>query len=304
MFSINWLQRRRTVAAVCVGVIASVSIALIIASHRASETRLAPYRLRTELSPRDGYAWVQLGKAYAAEKRFHDAEKAFKKAISLGETLALHDLGRFYRENGRLAEAALCFEQAQSYKAAGDVYAALGDQARARKAYEKASPTPSVIPTPEQKQFTAKEIEDALYPPKPPPNTGYRGEFFRVLEPLPRIQSGLPPKAPFQVTVPNDGFHYWIKLRRADSKSAQYLFVRSGETAAIDIDLGNYTLTYAVGKTWRGDLWRFGSETRYFKCDADFQFYEQENHVYGHTVELYPQPNGNLATKSIDPSEF
>jgi tetratricopeptide (TPR) repeat protein len=168
MFPFDWLQRHRIAAAICVGLIASILIALGIAFRRASETRLAPYRLRTELLPRDGHAWTRLGDAYATEKRIPDAEKAFKKAISLGDSVGLYGLGRLYRENGRLSEAALCYEQAHAYKLAGDVYAQMGDQANAKRFYEKESPSVSPAPLRSQPGSAAPAIakaEDILYPP-------------------------------------------------------------------------------------------------------------------------------------------
>jgi len=94
-FPVDWLQRHRIAVGIFLAFIASILDALGIASHRAAESRLAPYRLKTELSPRDGYAWMRLGEAYAAEKRFRDAEKALEKAVALGQSMALPSARQF-----------------------------------------------------------------------------------------------------------------------------------------------------------------------------------------------------------------
>ena len=45
------------------------------------------------------------------------------------------------------------------------------------------------------------------------------------------------------------------------------------------------------------DDWRFGSETRYFKCNIEFIFFQEDDqHFHGYTVELDPQPDGKPAT--------
>lgn len=81
-------------------------------------------------------------------------------------------------------------------------------------------------------------------------------------------------------------------------------FVRAGETANVDVPLGEYTLYYATGETWYGPELVFGDETIYYKADETFDFYEEGGYINGWTVELYLQFDGNLSTDTIDPDEF
>ena len=111
--------------------------------------------------------------------------------------------------------------------------------------------------------------------------------------------------APFTVETKGSGYYY-IKLKGSSGKDVLRFFVHGGETAEVEVPLGEYSLYYASGNTWYGSPSLFGSETLYKKATDLFDFYvdEDDGSVCGWTVELYLQANGNLGSVPISSNEF
>ena len=72
----------------------------------------------------------------------------------------------------------------------------------------------------------------------------------------------------------------------------------------VEVPLGKYEVYYCYGDTWYGEKYKFGSQTLYAKADDIFEFYENNEGVYGYTLTLYRVSNGNLDTESIKESQF
>lgn len=110
--------------------------------------------------------------------------------------------------------------------------------------------------------------------------------------------------APFTINTEGNGYYY-VKLKDADTKEDVIcFFVYGGKSADVDVPLGTYELVYAYGLEWFGLEELFGADTSYTKADELFDFTQDETQVYGWTVDLYVQYNGNLETEEIDASEF
>jgi len=59
-----------------------------------------------------------------------------------------------------------------------------------------------------------------------------------------------------------------------------------------------------MGKTWYGEIHRFGPSTGYSETDEKFNFEITGDHVSGYTVELFLQRDGNLHTNQISADQF
>lgn len=94
---------------------------------------------------------------------------------------------------------------------------------------------------------------------------------------------------------------YYIILKGTDEMS---FYVNAGQTADVEVPLGDYEIYYAVGKTWYGKEYLFGPDTARYKCDDCFEFYEEDGYVNGWTLELYLQNNGNLHTEEVGAEDF
>ncbi|HEY7334039.1 MAG TPA: hypothetical protein VH639_04085 [Bryobacteraceae bacterium] len=111
--------------------------------------------------------------------------------------------------------------------------------------------------------------------------------------------------APLKVVAPSQGPHYYIKLVSVRSqKPMLVLFVRSGETASVEIPIGDYEFRYAAGAQWYGEEYLFGPGTSYAKAEAILTFRTDGDDVLGHTIELEKQQNGNLPETALGPSQF
>lgn len=110
--------------------------------------------------------------------------------------------------------------------------------------------------------------------------------------------------APLQISVSSEE-HYYVKVVNAYTEERVVdLFIRSGQTARVEVPTGTYRLKYAVGETWYGREHQFGPETGYFKADDAFTFEIVGQQVRGHKIELILQQGGNLSTQSIPEGEF
>jgi len=111
--------------------------------------------------------------------------------------------------------------------------------------------------------------------------------------------------APFTIKTRHSGYNFYIKLvDRSDREPILLGFIRSGETLTTKVPLGKYDLKYATGKNWYGKRYLFGPNTMYSQADKILHFYESGDYVYGLTIELYLQPDGNLTTKGISGFDF
>lgn len=110
--------------------------------------------------------------------------------------------------------------------------------------------------------------------------------------------------APFTIETRGDK-NYYIKLKDYHTnKVILTTFVSGGDTAELEVPLGDYELLYATGDDWYGIDLLFWEKTQYFKAEDIFEFYEENGYVNGWTVELYLQNNGNLSTEEISADEF
>ena len=58
----------------------------------------------------------------------------------------------------------------------------------------------------------------------------------------------------------------------SDPKRTLTVYVRAGETAAVHVKDGNYTLRYATGDKWYGEKELFGAATRFYSVDTVLRF--------------------------------
>jgi hypothetical protein len=97
--------------------------------------------------------------------------------------------------------------------------------------------------------------------------------------------------APLKIKTRNEGRQFFVKLiEQPDHKEVLTLFLRSGDMLKLHIPLGVYTLKYAVGTTWYGSRWLFGSETVFNSLAEDIEFAFQDNAISGYSIELYIEP--------------
>ena len=115
--------------------------------------------------------------------------------------------------------------------------------------------------------------------PKPLPETG-------ILEK--RFHRGM---APLKIKARNEGRHFLVKLLEHPSqKEVLTTFVRSGDKIALHIPQGVYVLKYAVGTTWYGSRWLFGSQTVFGRVEKHIEFSFAGNQISGYSIELYTEP--------------
>jgi hypothetical protein len=120
-------------------------------------------------------------------------------------------------------------------------------------------------------------------PVEPPPTGIMEKRFFRGM-------------APLNVKTRHEGRHFLVKLLELPGqKEILSAFVRSGDTLNLRVPLGEYALKYAVGSTWYGTPWLFGSETVYNRIEEDIAFTFGGNELSGYRIELYIEPK--LLTK-------
>lgn len=110
--------------------------------------------------------------------------------------------------------------------------------------------------------------------------------------------------APFDVIAPGDGINHCVRAYDTQNgKLIVELFVRSGETASLDVPTGRYELHVASGRTWYGEDSLFGPQTAVSKGE-DLVFSIEGREELGHTIELRTQVGGNYKTTPIDRTKF
>jgi hypothetical protein len=119
-------------------------------------------------------------------------------------------------------------------------------------------------------------------------------------DPVPLPPSGILRKkytkgfAPLTIQTRPEGRHYYVKLiSEEDDSEAFSAFLRSGFTLTEHVPVGKYRLKYAVGTTWYGLKWLFGSKTVYNTLDQAFDFRFQGNEIKGYRLNLYLVPAGS-----------
>lgn len=113
--------------------------------------------------------------------------------------------------------------------------------------------------------------------------------------------------APFQIKVPWNSDHYFVKMENYYSGSLEYIiFIRAGQSVEIEVPLGTYRVKYATGEDWYGmaDLFGPGIMTSRFVADEIFRFENKGTYYSGYTVELIEQVGGNLDTRRVSASEW
>lgn len=97
--------------------------------------------------------------------------------------------------------------------------------------------------------------------------------------------------APLTIKTRNEGLHFFIKLLELpEQKEVLATFIRSGDMLKLRIPLGVYALKYAVGNTWYGTRWLFGSKTVYSRIEKDIAFTFGGSEISGYSIELYVKP--------------
>lgn len=110
--------------------------------------------------------------------------------------------------------------------------------------------------------------------------------------------------APLEIITTGSEHHYLKLINLKTNKTALTIFVKAGQTVEIKVPLGNYEIKYATGTKWYGENLLFGPDTQYAKADDTFAFTEDAEGVYGFTLELYQQTNGNLSETILSAEDF
>ena len=117
--------------------------------------------------------------------------------------------------------------------------------------------------------------------------------------------------APVTIHAPEDGSCYVVFVPEIRKISDVWnggkkfsLFINAGETTEVCVPVGKYEVSYATGEEWYGREYKFGDQTRYYKAEAEFEFYYKGDYVYGTVLTLYKVKDGNMETKEVDESEF
>ena len=98
---------------------------------------------------------------------------------------------------------------------------------------------------------------------------------------------------------------YYIYLKSLNSRRDDMSFmITPSSTVSVSVPIGNYELFYATGIVWYGPDRYFGDDTQFYKADDTMKFYSSGDYVYGFTLELYEQYNGNLSTDEISFEDF
>ena len=109
--------------------------------------------------------------------------------------------------------------------------------------------------------------------------------------------------APLNINIRPEGRHFFIKLlKMPEQKEVLSTFIRSGGKLNLRIPLGVYALKYAVGDTWYGIPWLFGSETVFSRIEKDIVFSFEGTEISGYSIELYIEPK--LLSKSAKTYAF
>jgi hypothetical protein len=113
--------------------------------------------------------------------------------------------------------------------------------------------------------------------------------------------------ASFKVTAKPSraGVSHLVKLIDVGSgQPVLSVFVRSGETASINVPLGSYKINIATGKKWYGETKLFGKGMLVKQGAAPLDFYAEQNAINGHTLTLDDVIDGNYPTRPLAADDF
>lgn len=105
--------------------------------------------------------------------------------------------------------------------------------------------------------------------------------------------------APLTISAPVDGTrNFAVRLTDwANGGLVAIVPVRGGETAQLQVPLGQYQITIASGKRWQGPERMFGMTGELRKAVAPLHFYKVGNQTHGQRIDLAGRLDGNLETR-------
>jgi hypothetical protein len=109
---------------------------------------------------------------------------------------------------------------------------------------------------------------------------------------------------PLEIVTQGEDAYYIKLITDASGDDVLAFFVQPGQNIEVAVPLGTYQIKYACGTTWYGESELFGPDTAYYLADDVFEFTEDEDYVYGYTLELYEQYGGNLNEIELNAASF
>jgi hypothetical protein len=109
--------------------------------------------------------------------------------------------------------------------------------------------------------------------------------------------------APLTIAAPADSTrNHVVQLGDwASGKVVATVPIRAGETAQLEVPLGQYSITIASGDRWYGPEKLFGPAGETRKALAAMHFYRSGQQTMGHRIDLAKRVNGNLETRPVGP---
>jgi hypothetical protein len=107
--------------------------------------------------------------------------------------------------------------------------------------------------------------------------------------------------AALTIAAPADrNVNFAVKLSDWGSgRAVAVIPVRAGETAAVQVPLGEYRITMASGINWQGADAMFGRTGETREAVDPMRFYKTDLQTMGHRIDLAARLNGNLRTRAI-----
>ncbi len=93
-------------------------------------------------------------------------------------------------------------------------------------------------------------------------------------------------------------------VRTRDTEPCINVYIRGGATLEVEVPYGMYKIYCAEGDNYYGYTNLFGPEGVYSELDGYFNFYEDDEYVYGHTLTLTSSYYGNLNSSSLTLADF
>ena len=111
--------------------------------------------------------------------------------------------------------------------------------------------------------------------------------------------------APLEIVTSSDDTYYFLKLSDYSTDTdVMAVFIQPGQTVDINVPLGSYQIKYATGDIWYGEEDLFGPNTSCSKLADVFDFTISGDTVYGYTIELIMQTDGNLGIDGLSINDF
>lgn len=132
-----------------------------------------------------------------------------------------------------------------------------------------------------------------------------------VLKQVPMPKTGIIKRVNFDFTdaqltinVERKNSVYLKLLDPTTEKELLVVFVRSGDSLAVDLPSGDYVLLYAEGKKWYGDELYFGRNTHFARAVDLFDIPQYPQGISKKSLIFYERIHGNLKSKQINLSQF